>query len=97
MDEQNENVEETTAPKKTRPVMKVTYEDGTEEEFRGLRRPKNFVNFERLFGHSPTDSMEDNMRLSWLIAGSPGGAKGFEDWLDSIEDYNVDEVEVGKA
>ena len=71
----------------------VYFSDGT-DALLNPTRPGLMLAFERSEGRAPTDLPSDTLRLCWQSAGSPGD---FDSWVESIEDFVQESVEVGKA
>lgn len=67
------------------PKIKVTYSDGDTIEV--AQTPKVAIAVERKFGGKAFDEhpVEAGMYGAWFALGMPGGADGFDGWLDRVE------------
>lgn len=84
---------------RTKTLMVLTYDDGREEKV-NLSRPMAAISFEREYGRSVReDSMEDVLRLTYIVLGHPNGAndEDFDAWASTIDDMGPETVEVPKA
>lgn len=68
----------------------LTYVDGSTAEIR--LTPKATIAAERKFGATLADhGAEASYYMAWFVLGMPGGANGFDAWLDGVD--GIDGIE----
>lgn len=81
------------APKMA-PRMRVWYEDGSCSAIFNPNKPALLTVFEAEYGHETPRSVPETMWYAWHALGRPGD---FTSWMDSVEDVENFEMELGKA
>lgn len=82
------------AQKRTRKVLQVTLDDGTEQTV-NPNRPALILALERQHGVPEPKTAEHIWWLAWVGLGRPDG--DLDAWLERVEAIEPVEVEVGKA
>lgn len=75
--------------------MRIWYEDGTHSAIFNPNKPASLAVFEAHHGHEIPDGPTEVMWLAWHTLGRPGA--DFESWMDTVEDLERMEWELGKA
>lgn len=79
----------------TAPRMRAWYEDGTATKWINPNRPALLLVFEQEFGHDSPRTSQEAYWLVWHALGRPSA--GFEEWIETVEDVERQDMELGKA
>lgn len=77
------------------PRMRVWYQDGSVTKWINPNRPVLLLVFEQEFGHDSPQSSQEGYWLVWHALGRPSA--GFEEWIETVEDVERQDMELGKA
>lgn len=80
-------------PETKRSLIRVWFADGTFKII-NPNRPRLLLVFELEFSRPAPDSARENLWIVWHALGRPGD---FEDWIDTVDEFEWIQVERGKA